>query len=225
MVITLDFLAKLIELIFTSSLPLITSDFNSFPEIRSSFFAFLKALVKFNFGPLFELQENYMNTILDCIIWSFRHELSNYSDLGLELLEEVLLNVNKAGQISNAFYSRYHMKILTDILDVMTDGFHKSGLDAQTRIFFILIHVTTQGVVYNPIAQGQPQNQPNSEYLYTFLVERLSNAFPNVHKSVTSQKVANWFKETNEKAFKLEVADYLVLINRFTAADISDASK
>lgn len=225
MVITFDFLAKLIELIFTSSLPLITSDFNSFPEIRANFFAFLKALVKFNFGPLFELQENYMNTILDCIIWSFRHELSTYSDLGLELLEEVLLNVNKAGQISNAFYSRYHMKILTDILDVMTDGFHKSGLDAQTKIFFILIHVTTQNVVYDPIGPGQPPNQSNSEYLYMFLVDRLSNAFPNVHKSVTSQKVANWFKETNEKAFKLEVADYLVLINRFTAADINDATK
>lgn len=53
MVITYDFLGKLIEMIFTSSLPLITSDFNSFPEIRANFFAFLKALVKFNFGPLF----------------------------------------------------------------------------------------------------------------------------------------------------------------------------
>ena len=146
-VLSNDFLSKLIEMIFTSSLPLITSDFNSFPEIRANFFSFLKALVKFNFGPLFSLQENYLNTILDCIIWSFRHELSTYSDLGLELLEEVLLNVNKNGPISNLFYSRYHMKILTDILDVMTDGFHKSGLDVQTKIFYILIHITTQNIV------------------------------------------------------------------------------
>lgn len=78
------------------------------------------------------------------------------------------------------------MKILTDIMDVMTDGFHKSGLDAQTRIFFILIHVTTQNIVYDPITPGQPQNQSNSEYLYMFLVDRLSNAFPNVNKNVTS---------------------------------------
>lgn len=73
-------------MIFTSSLPLITSDFNSFPEIRANFFGFLKSLVKFNFGPLFSLQEEFFNTILDCIIWSFRHELSTYSDLGLDLL-------------------------------------------------------------------------------------------------------------------------------------------
>jgi hypothetical protein len=95
------------------------------------------------------------------------------------------------------------MKILTDILDVMTDGFHKSGLDVQTKIFFILVHVTTQNIVYDPIASDQLQNQSNSEYLYRFLVERLTNAFPNVSKNITSEKVANWFKETNEKAFKL----------------------
>lgn len=87
-------------------------------------------------------------TILDCIIWSFRHELSTYSDLGLDLLEEVLLNVNKNGHISNSFYAKYHMKIMTDVLDVMTDGFHKSGIDAQAKIFYILVHVTTQNVVF-----------------------------------------------------------------------------
>ena len=39
------------------------------------------------------------------------------------------------------------MRMLTEILDVMTDGFHKSGLRAQMKIFFILIHVTTQNIV------------------------------------------------------------------------------
>jgi hypothetical protein len=85
-------------------------------------------------------------------------------------LEEVLTNVNKVGQVSNAFYARYHMKILTDILDVMTDGFHKSGLEVQSKIFYILVHVTTQNIVFDPIAPNQPPNQSNSDYLYMFLV-------------------------------------------------------
>lgn len=29
----------------------------------------------------------------------------------------------------------------------MTDGFHKSGMKAQIKIFFILVHVTTQNMV------------------------------------------------------------------------------
>ena len=135
-------------MIFSSSLPLITTDFNSFPQIRTNFFAFLKSLIKFNFNLLFYLQPTtYFDTILDCVVWSFRHELNTYSDLGLELLEEILNNVNKDSNIANNFYAKFHMKILTDILDVMTDGFHKSGLDAQSKIFYLLIHVLTQNLV------------------------------------------------------------------------------
>lgn len=134
-------------MIFASSLPLITTDFNSFPEIRASFFAFLKSLIKFNFGLLYSLDESHFNTILDCVVWSFRHELSTYSDLGLELLEDILNNVNKNEVIANMFYPKYHMRILTDVLDVMTDGYHKSGLDAHAKIFYLLIHVLTQNLV------------------------------------------------------------------------------
>lgn len=73
--------------------------------------------------------------------------MSTYSDLGLDLLEEILTNVNKNVQVSNEFYVRYHMRMLTEIMDVMTDGFHKNGLRTQMKIFFILVHVTTQNVV------------------------------------------------------------------------------
>lgn len=161
-------------MIFTSSLPLITSDFNSFPEIRANFFSFLKSLVKFNFAPLFSLEEGYFNTILDCVIWSLRHELSTYSDLGLDLLEEILTNVNKNTGISNVFYSKYHMRICTDILDVMTDGFHKSGLDSQAKIFYILVHVTTQNIVniilYRPTTRSLLINLPHNPTPITFII-------------------------------------------------------
>lgn len=134
-------------MIFSSSLPLITTDFNSFPEIRSNFFAFLKALIKYSFGMLYSLDESKFNLILDCVIWSLRHELSTYSDLGLDLMEEILVNVNTNEQIMNAFYPKYLIKILTDILDVMTDGFHKSGLESQSKIFYLLIQVAKSNIV------------------------------------------------------------------------------
>jgi hypothetical protein len=53
------------------------------------------------------------------------------------------------------------------------------------------------------IAPDKPAAQSNADYLYNFLVERLALAFPNVHRSLTSEKVANWFKQTDEKLFKL----------------------
>jgi hypothetical protein len=47
----------------------------------------------------------------------------------------------------NIFYKKYHIKILTDILDVMTDGFHKSGLEVQSKIFFLLIQIAKSNYV------------------------------------------------------------------------------
>lgn len=47
----------------------------------------------------------------------------------------------------NAFYPKYYLKILTDIMDVMTDGFHKSGLESQSKIFYLLVQVLKSNIV------------------------------------------------------------------------------
>ena len=65
------------------------------------------------------------------------------------------------------------------------------------------------------ISQEKPPNQSNVEFLFNFLVERLTSLFPNVVKGVTAEKVGNWFKTTDEKLFEAEIEDYLVLINRY----------
>ena len=59
----------------------------------------------------------------------------------------------------------------------------------------------------------------NGEYLYNFLGEKLSMMFPNVPKNATFEKVSNWFRETDEKLFESEIEDYLVMINRYSAAE------
>ena len=59
----------------------------------------------------------------------------------------MLANVNRDPQIINAFYPKYYLKILADILSVMTDGFHKSGLELQSKIFYILIHIINSNTV------------------------------------------------------------------------------
>lgn len=59
-----------------------------------------------------------------------------------------MLNVNANPSIINAFYPNYHLRVLTDILDVMTDGFHKSGLEAQSKIFYLLIQVVSNNMVH-----------------------------------------------------------------------------
>ena len=43
--------------------------------------------------------------------------------------------------------------------------------------------------------------------------------FPNVPKNATFEKVGNWFRSTDEKLFESEIEDYLVMINRYSAAE------
>jgi hypothetical protein len=54
------------------------------------------------------------------------------------------------------------------------------------------------------------------------LAERLAAAFPNVSRNATFEKVGNWFKSTEEKVFEAEIEDYLVLINRYSANEVTE---
>ena len=121
------------------------------------------------------------------------------------------------------------MRLLTEVLDVMTDGFHKSGLKAQMKIFYILIHILTTDIVHlsltqviGSIANDKPNNMGNAEYLFNFLSEKLSQNFPNVPKTKTVEKVTNWFQMKQQSAFEDEVEDYLILINRFSASEVAE---
>ncbi len=91
--------------------------------------------------------------------------------MGLELLEDILNNVNRFEDIANVFYPKYHIKILTEVLDVMTDGFHKSGLESQSKIFYLLIHVLTQNFVnFYLYRLKQVYRQINNQQTHNFYI-------------------------------------------------------
>jgi exportin-1 len=85
-----DLVSTFLTPVFESTLSMITTDFNSFPEIRVNFFSLLKSIVKYNFQQLYNMPEDKFHTIMNCIVWSIKHELSTFSDLGLDLLYDTL---------------------------------------------------------------------------------------------------------------------------------------
>ncbi len=52
----------------------------------------------------------------------------------------------------------------------------------------------------NNITENQPK--ANAEFLYDFLVEKLTMAFANTSQNLIVEKINNWFQKTEEKAFK-----------------------
>lgn len=55
--------------------------------------------------------------------------------------------MNTNSVIANAFYPKYYLNLLKDLLEVITDGFHKSGMKMQAKLLFILIQVITKNYV------------------------------------------------------------------------------
>lgn len=86
---------KILDLMFTSTLGMISADFQSFPDHRFNFFIFLKNVIESCFQELLGILQEQLTTVIDCVIWSIKHELGNYYELGLEALL-ALINVAMA---------------------------------------------------------------------------------------------------------------------------------
>jgi len=101
----------------------------------------LKSIIKYNFQQLYNMPEDKFHTIMNCVVWSIKHELNTFSDLGLDLLYDTLEHLTRSIEIMNIFYGRYYISLLRDMFEVLTDGFHKSGFKMQCKILSCMFRV------------------------------------------------------------------------------------
>eukprot|EP00330_Aristerostoma_sp_ATCC50986_P007159 CAMPEP_0114583198 /NCGR_PEP_ID=MMETSP0125-20121206/6998_1 /TAXON_ID=485358 ORGANISM="Aristerostoma sp., Strain ATCC 50986" /NCGR_SAMPLE_ID=MMETSP0125 /ASSEMBLY_ACC=CAM_ASM_000245 /LENGTH=386 /DNA_ID=CAMNT_0001776549 /DNA_START=1770 /DNA_END=2931 /DNA_ORIENTATION=- len=122
-----DTVPKILELIFNSTLDMITTDFNSFHDHRVNLFKFILAITNHCFGALFKIPPQQFKNVIDCVIWAIKHELPLIFEVGLEAMITILTNVVKSQDIANDFFEVYFIDLLNDIIFVLTDDLHKSG--------------------------------------------------------------------------------------------------
>lgn len=70
--------------------------------------------------------------IIDSILWAVKHTERNISETGLYMLIDLMGNVEQYAiqnpQMVNSFYASFFVPIIQDVLFVLTDTFHKSGM-------------------------------------------------------------------------------------------------
>lgn len=81
-----EYIPNILECIFGSTLSLISNDFSSYPDHRVNFFIFLKSVVETCFMALLSVPKEQLETVINCMIWSIKHELSSIYEVGLESL-------------------------------------------------------------------------------------------------------------------------------------------
>ncbi len=93
------------------------------------------------FEAFFNISEEMFNTIMNCIIWAFKHNEAEIQVIGLETLRIVLENLNRYDNFRDRFYQIYLDTLLNEILYIFTDGLHKNSFEkiAETLRTFLMV--------------------------------------------------------------------------------------
>jgi exportin-1 len=118
---------------------MIIIDMESFPDHRTAFFEFIKAIGESFVSCIAQIPMERLKVILDAIIWAGKHRHPGMSELGLKALESLLVNIARNQQFSATFHQNFYIYTITEIFAIMTDCLHLSTFKYQSRVLRFLI--------------------------------------------------------------------------------------
>eukprot|EP00357_Protocruzia_adherens_P031388 CAMPEP_0115046264 /NCGR_PEP_ID=MMETSP0216-20121206/48648_1 /TAXON_ID=223996 /ORGANISM="Protocruzia adherens, Strain Boccale" /LENGTH=1097 /DNA_ID=CAMNT_0002429317 /DNA_START=4965 /DNA_END=8258 /DNA_ORIENTATION=- len=209
-----EIIPDLLQLLFIPTLQMIKDDFQSFPEHRVNLINLIKSIIANCSEGLFASGEELFKSVVDTIVWAFKHEEPLIAENGLDICQKLLNLVAQNEQICNQFYQLYHLSLLKDIFYVLTDSFHLSGFKHQTVILQELFRVIESGQVSSPVASDATNNK---EYVINHMAELLASSFQNLVKTQIETFLLALFNNcTDKEPFKTTVRDFLVTRNAFS---------
>lgn len=210
-------LAQVMSGVLEAVLPMITTDFSSFPEHRANFFVFVQAMVSKCFQVFFNVEQEQFKTVINCVIWAIKHELPALYNIGLDTLICILECLDSRPHFAETFYQFYFANLLADTLYVLTDGLHTNGFESQSKILHILLsQIPRLSCRLIPNDTSSDNMQAVSQYILKILSENFSNlAIPDHQKWL-----GNLFSSVQDlKAFRTALRDYLISLKIFTIHD------
>jgi len=142
------------------------------------------------------------------LIWALKHEQPQVADSGLQILAQFLERLlSGSPQVYVPFFKEYYLKLLQDILCVLTDTFHKSGFKLQQHILLQLIRAVECGLL-NDVA--------NKQQAMEFLFDIIGKSFTTLHRSQTEIFVLNCFNRSRQPPeFQQHIRDFLIQLREW----------
>lgn len=140
-------------------------------------------------AALLKLDNNQFKFVIDSCSWAFKHDNRDVEAAGLSMCLELITNIAEKTDdaTSNAFFQRFFITILQDVLFVVTDSDHKAGFKTQSMLLmklFYFIHPAdgSQPKIQGPIytADQAQAGINNKSFLTNSVASLLRNAFPNL---------------------------------------------
>ncbi|OAA63078.1 exportin-1 [Cordyceps fumosorosea ARSEF 2679] len=220
-----DQVPTIMENVFECTLEMINKDFSEFPEHRVEFFNLLRAINLHCFPALLKLDNNQFKFVIDSCSWAFKHDNRDVEAAGLNMCLELITNIAEKtdSATANAFFQRFFVAILQDVLFVVTDNDHKAGFKTQSMLlmklfYYILPGDGSQPKIQGPIyTEGQAQaGTSNRDFLGVSVSELLQRAFPNLQAAQITNFVEGLFSlNTQYDKFRLNLRDFLISLKEF----------
>jgi exportin-1 len=158
-----------------------------------------------------------------------RHQFLTFLNLfslqqGLDILHELLLNVGRTPNVSQAFYQQYLLSLIQDVFAVMTDRLHKSGFKMHATLLRHMFHLVQMNQVTVPLfdPSQQPVGTTNPVFLRKHISTLLISSFPNLTQTQVSNFVEGMFDvKMDLPTFKTHLRDFLITLKEFSTEDNS----
>ena len=210
------------EAVFLVTLDMINKDVSSYPDHRLALYGLLRALITHCLTPILSFTHEQFRLVVDSILWACKHIERNISDIGLEILYKLICAMERT-KVASEFYAAFYISILSDILGLLTDSFHKSGIKAHAAIIAKLVQLVNESVI-TPQLWTQPNNPLSGEfannqaYVRAFVTVLLRKAFPNLTAIQVDHFVRGMFTlYKNDESLKVHIRDFLIQIKEFVA--------
>ena len=120
------------------------------------------------------------------------------------------------------FYQQFLVLLVQEVLYVMTDRLHKSGIKMHATLLRHLCHAAETGRVtaalFNPAEQAP--GTTNAAFLRQYIATLLSTQFPNVGQAQVVTFVTGLFDLSMDvAAYKQHLRDFLVALKEFSGDD------
>mmetsp|Transcript_19910 Transcript_19910/g.25976 ORF Transcript_19910/g.25976 Transcript_19910/m.25976 type:complete len:1094 (+) Transcript_19910:217-3498(+) len=205
--------------LFECTLQMITGNFEDFPELRLQFFTLLKAINSHCFVALFNIPQEHRKLVVDSVAFAVKHTERNVAETGLDILYELLKNVEKTPQVAQEFYQQFLIQLMEQVLYVLTDRLHKSGIKMHASLLQHMLHLVEMDKVTVPLFDpaGYPPGTTNQAYVRDYIGNLLLTQFPNLNKNQVVAFVQGLFNvNTDAATFKQHLRDFLITLKEFS---------
>ena len=215
------YLPSILEFVLECTLPMITLNFEDFPEHRMNLFMFLNSINKNCFQSFLHIPPQGFKLIVDSILWAIKHTHRTMFETGLTILQEMLSNIENLNNDSlrNEFFSKFYISILDDVLYIYSDTLHQSGFKMQTTIIHHLLYVIATNKVTVPLDANQTES--NDLFVKKHIHETLSKTFRNLNPQYLQQFVITLFNHIHqEQEFTNSLRDFLVTLREYQGVEV-----